>query len=142
MVFGQLQYGLLNKVYFLKIALFLTEIKTVLMTFCTETQVSVTHHRLEQIKRMKSEQWTELWESISHYKCYKRYQYINECQLTKCYSFWSLQYTMKSTKICALRKLYFSLVAHTENVIQKNPHLDTEVCSLITHCCASQKSLA
>jgi hypothetical protein len=39
------------------------------MIFYIETQVSAMHHRLEQIKGRKSEQWTQLWESVSHYKC-------------------------------------------------------------------------
>jgi hypothetical protein len=56
MIFGQLKYGLLNKVYFLKMALFEMEIKTLLMIFYIETQVSAMHHRLEQIKGRKSEQ--------------------------------------------------------------------------------------
>jgi hypothetical protein len=56
MVFERLDYGLLNKVYFLKIVSFQMEIKMLLMTFCIETQFSAMHHRLEQIKRRKSDQ--------------------------------------------------------------------------------------
>jgi hypothetical protein len=53
MGFGQLDYGLLPEMYFLKMTLFLVEMSTHLMTFVTETRVAVVHHSLGKISRRR-----------------------------------------------------------------------------------------
>jgi hypothetical protein len=53
MGFRQLDYGLLTKVYFLKMTFFPVEISSHLMTFLMEMHVAVVHHRLGKINRRK-----------------------------------------------------------------------------------------
>jgi hypothetical protein len=52
--FGQLDYGLLTEVYFLKMTLFPVEISTHLMTFLMETHVALTCNSASSYKTLQN----------------------------------------------------------------------------------------